>query len=96
MRDNSHSLEFKLKAIAMVVYNDYSISAAADKHLVSNFKMYSWVKKYAPMLKEMNKKSHLRLKAEDSLKDVQLIKASGDDSDSKATANHAKPLRQRL
>ena len=45
MSDKDYSLEFKLKAIGKVIFDDYSISAAAAECKVSNIKMYTWLKK---------------------------------------------------
>jgi transposase-like protein len=57
MSDKDYSLEFKLKAIGKVIFDDYSISAAAAECKVSNIKMYTWLKKHAD----------LRVKAEQAI-----------------------------
>ncbi|MBU2917986.1 hypothetical protein KO505_08425 [Psychrosphaera sp. F3M07] len=67
MSDKDYSLEFKLKAIGKVIFDDYSISAAAAECKVSNIKMYTWLKKHADLAKEKRKHADLRVKAEQAI-----------------------------
>lgn len=67
MASKDYSIEFKLQAISKVIFQNYSISAAAEVCKVSNFKMYTWVKKYETLLKEKHKQAQFRMKAEHSI-----------------------------